>query len=445
MKNIHVIGAGLAGCEAAWQIAALGVDVYIHEMKPDKKTPAHVTDQFAELVCSNSLRSDRLSNAAGLLKEEMRRLDSLILHAAAMSSVPAGGALAVDRIAFSEIITQKIQNHPRIKICHHEISDFDNFGEDIVIVATGPLTSDKLMPVISDLAKDSTLHFFDAAAPIIAADSIDMSRAFFASRYERGSDYLNCPMTQQQYHAFYEALVHAECVPVRDFENNVFEGCMPVETMAGRGYQTLLFGPMKPRGITDPKTGKEPFAVLQLRREDDSGSMYNMVGFQTHLKWGEQTKVFRMIPGLEKAEFLRYGVMHRNIFIDSPHLLDRFYRLKKDRRIFFAGQITGVEGYTESAASGLLAGIAAACDVLGVKAPLFSDATAIGALGAYVSNQAVTNFQPMNVTYGIIKPCDKKIRNKEQKNLYISERALEEIECLKEQQLLPLRKMAKVQ
>jgi len=445
MKKIHVIGAGLAGCEAARQSSALGVDVILHEMKPDKKTPAHTGGGFAELVCSNSLRSDRLSNAAGLLKEEMRRLDSLILRAADAFPVPAGGALAVDRNAFSAFITKEIKNDPRITVRHQEIKDISGFGEDIVIIATGPLTTGDLISSITALIGEKTLHFFDAAAPIVAAGSIDMKRAFFASRYEQGNDYLNCPMTKEEYEAFYDALVNAECAKIHDFENNVFEGCMPVETMAGRGFQTLLFGPLKPKGIIDPRTGREPFAVVQLRKENDSGSMYNMVGFQTHLKWGEQKKVFSMIPGLERAEFLRYGVMHKNTFIDSPRLLDGAYRLKKDSRIFFAGQITGVEGYTESAASGLLAGITAACDARGLAAPVFSDGTAIGALAAYVANNSVVNFQPMNINYGIMKPCGQKIKNKEKRNLTISHNSLEEIECLREQQLLPLRKTANVQ
>lgn len=440
-----MIGAGLAGCEAAWQISRLGVDVRLHEMKPGKKSPAHTGDGFAELVCSNSLRSDRLSNAAGLLKEEMRRLDSLILRAADASSVPAGGALAVDRNAFSSFITDTVRSDPRVTVEYHEVADFSGFGQDIVIVATGPLTSENLLASISELIGDMTLHFFDAAAPIIAADSIDMTKAFFASRYERGSDYLNCPMTKEEYDVFYDALIHAECAEIHDFENNVFEGCMPVETMAERGFQTLLFGPLKPKGIAEPNTGREPFAVVQLRREDDLGSLYNMVGFQTHLKWAEQRRVFSLIPGLANAEFLRYGVMHKNAFIDSPRLLDGAYRLQRDPRIFFAGQITGVEGYTESAASGLLAGITAACDALGVDAPVFSKATAIGALAAYVSNKSVVNFQPMNINYGIMEPCGQKIKSKEKKNLCISERALEEIECLREQRLLPLRRTANVQ
>ncbi len=439
-----MIGAGLAGCEAAWQISVLGTHVILHEMKPDKKTPAHMSGGFAELVCSNSLRSDRLANAAGLLKEEMRKLDSLVLRAADATSVPAGGALAVDRNAFSAFITQEIENDPRITVLHHEIKDVCGLGDDIVIIATGPLTSGDFISSITALIGAETLHFFDAAAPIVAADSIDMDKAFFASRYERGSDYLNCPMTAEEYEEFYSALINAECAEIRDFENNVFEGCMPVETMAGRGFKTLLFGPLKPKGITDPRTGREPFAVVQLRREDASGTMYNMVGFQTHLKWGEQKRVFSMIPGLKRAEFLRYGVMHANTFIDSPKLLDGSYRLNRNKNIFFAGQITGVEGYTESAASGLLAGIAAACDARGIAAPVFSNRTAIGALAAYVSNKSVINFQPMNINYGIMEPCELKIKNKEKKNLYISERSLEEIECLREQQLLPLKKTANV-
>jgi len=445
MKKVNIIGAGLAGCEAAWQIARLGVGVRLYEMKPKKKTPAHSDNGFAELVCSNSLRSDRLSNAAGLLKEEMRRLDSLVLRSADAASVPAGGALAVDRKEFSRLITEAIEKEPNIAVTCEEIKNFSRFQDEIVIIATGPLTTSGLLYSISEMVGEDTLHFFDAAAPIVSAESINMSKAFFASRYERGSDYLNCPMTKEEYEKFYDALIHAECAEIHDFENNVFEGCIPVETMAQRGYQTLLFGPLKSKGIKDPATGREPYAVVQLRREDDTGTMYNIVGFQTHLKWGEQKRVFQMIPGLEKAEFLRFGIMHKNAFIDSPRLLDNVYRFKKNNKFFFAGQITGVEGYTESAASGLLAGITAACDAWGMEAPAFSRATAIGALAAYISNQSVLNFQPMNITYGIIEPCSQRINNKEKKNLAISQRALEEIECLKEQRLLPLKKTANVQ
>ncbi len=444
MNKIHVIGAGLAGCEAAWQISKLGIDVVLHEMKPEKKSPAHTADGFAELVCSNSLRSDRLSNAAGLLKEEMRLLDSLIMHAADATSVPAGGALAVNRTDFSNYITNEIKNNPYITVANKEIADISAFGDEIVIIATGPLTSDALLKSLSEITGVHYLNFFDAAAPIVSAESIDMSKSFWASRYDRGSDYLNCPMTEEEYGAFYRELTEAECAPLRDFENNVFEGCMPIEVMAKRGYQTMRFGPLKPKGVVHPGTGREPYAVVQLRREDERGTMYNMVGFQTHLKWGEQKRVFSMIPGLENAEFLRYGVMHKNTFIDSPRLLNEKYRMRDKENMYFAGQITGVEGYIESASSGLLAGIFAAAGALGVSAPVFSDATAIGALAAYISNQSVVNFQPMNINYGIMKPCDQKISNKEKKNLYLSERSLEEIKCLREQQSLLSRKTANV-
>jgi methylenetetrahydrofolate--tRNA-(uracil-5-)-methyltransferase len=444
MNKIHVIGAGLAGCEAAWQISKLGIDVVLHEMKPEKKSPAHTADGFAELVCSNSLRSDRLSNAAGLLKEEMRLLDSLIMHAADATSVPAGGALAVNRTDFSNYITNEIKNNPYITVANKEITDISAFGDEIVIIATGPLPSDALLKSLSEITGVHYLNFFDAAAPIVSAESIGMSKAFWASRYDRGSDYLNCPMTEEEYGAFYRELTEAECAPLRDFENNVFEGCMPIEVMAKRGYQTMRFGPLKPKGVVHPGTGREPYAVVQLRREDERGTMYNMVGFQTHLKWGEQKRVFSMIPGLENAEFLRYGVMHKNTFIDSPRLLNEKYRMRDKENMYFAGQITGVEGYIESASSGLLAGIFAAAGALGVSAPVFSDATAIGALAAYISNQSVVNFQPMNINYGIMKPCDQKISNKEKKNLYLSERSLEEIKCLREQQSLLSRKTANV-
>lgn len=444
MSKIHIIGAGLAGCEAAWQISSLSIDVVLHEMKPDRKSPAHASDGFAELVCSNSLRSNRLSNAAGLLKEEMRLLDSLVIRAADATSVPAGGALAVNRTDFSGYITSEIRNNPRITVEKGEITDLNRFGDETVIVATGPLTSEALLTGLTEIIGDSYLNFFDAAAPIISADSIDMEKAFWASRYERGNDYLNCPMTEEEYDAFYRELTGAECAPVRDFENNVFEGCMPIEVMASRGYQTIRFGPLKPKGVVHPDTGREPYAVVQLRREDERGTMYNMVGFQTHLKWGEQKRVFSMIPGLGNAEFLRYGVMHKNTFIDSPRLLNEKYQMKDKKNIYFAGQITGVEGYIESASSGLLAGIFAAAGVLGVPAPVFSDATAIGALAAYISNRSVVNFQPMNINYGIMKPSDQKISNKEKKNLYISERSLEEIKCLRERQSLLSEKTANV-
>ncbi len=436
MNNIHIIGAGLAGCEAAWQAGGMGVPVRLYEMKPDKKSPVHTSGQFAELVCSNSLGSGRLSNASGLLKEEMRRLGSLIVEAADAAAVPAGGALAVDREAFSGYITRKITENPHIEIVREEVMDFSRFGNDLIVVATGPLTSGPLLSAIAELTGSKMLHFFDASAPIVSAESINMDKVFRASRYGRGDDYLNCPMTGEEYEAFYHALVSAECAQVREFENNVFEGCMPVEVMAGRGYQTLLFGPLKPKGMTDPKTGREPFAVVQLRQEDSRGTMYNLVGFQTHLKWGEQKRVFGMIPGLENAEFLRCGVMHKNAFIQSPKLLDNHYRMLEHKNIWFAGQITGVEGYMESTSSGLLAGLSAACAALGKEPPCLSASTAIGALAAHISNKSVVNFQPMNINYGIMEPCGQRIKDKEKKNLNIAERSLEEIRCLREQRSL---------
>ena len=444
MSKIHIIGAGLAGCEAAWQISRFGIGVHLYEMKPDKKSPAHTNAGFAELVCSNSLRSDRLSNAAGLLKEEMRLLDSLIMRAADATSVPAGGALAVNRSDFSDFITNEIKQNPHINVLSGEVTDLSVFEGETVIIATGPLTSDALLSSLAGITGDRYLNFFDAAAPIVAADSIDYAKAFCASRYDRGSDYLNCPMTEEEYRVFYSELTAAECAPVKDFENNVFEGCMPIEVMAGRGYETMRFGPLKPKGVIHPDTGREPYAVVQLRREDAGGTMYNLVGFQTHLKWGEQKRVFSMIPGLEHAEFLRYGVMHKNTFIDSPRLLNEKYQMRENKNIYFAGQITGVEGYIESASSGLLAGIFAAAAQLGASAPVFPDSTAIGALAAYISNRSVVNFQPMNINYGIMKPCDQKISNKEKKNLYISERSLEEIKCLREQRSLLSEKTASV-
>lgn len=433
MNKIHIIGAGLAGCEAAWQASSLGVSVRLYEMKPDKKSPAHTSCQFAELVCSNSLGSGRLSNASGLLKEEMRRMGSLVVEAADAAAVPAGGALAVDREAFSAYITRKITENPHIEIVREEVMDFSRFGNDLIVVATGPLTTGPLLAAIAELTGSEMLHFFDASAPIVSAESIDMQKVFRASRYGRGDDYLNCPMTREEYDAFYNALITAECAETREFENNVFEGCMPVEVMAGRGYQTLLFGPLKPKGMTDPRAGREPFAVVQLRQEDERGTMYNLVGFQTHLKWGEQKRVFGMIPGLEHAEFLRLGVMHKNAFIKSPALLDNRYRMRERPNVYFAGQITGVEGYMESTSSGLLAGIFAACQALGKEPPEFSDATALGALAAHISNKSVVNFQPMNINYGIMKPCGQRIKDKEKKNLSIAERSLEEIQCLREQ------------
>ena len=434
MSNfVNVIGAGLAGCEAAYQLIKRGIPVKLWEMKPEKKSPAHSNDKFAELVCSNSLRSDKLSNAVGLLKEEMRTIDSLIMTAAEQTKVAAGGALAVDRLKFSEYITDFLENSDLVEIKNAEVCSLSQFTDEKVIVCTGPLTSESLFADIAEKTGKEHLYFFDAAAPIVSFASIDMSKAFFASRYDDGKDYINCPMTKEEYFAFFEAISGAECAELKDFEHNVFEGCMPIEEIAARGPMTMCFGPLKPKGIIDPKTGKEPFANVQLRRENESGTMFNIVGFQTHLKFPEQRRVFSMIPGLENAEFLRYGVMHRNTYILSPVLLDKFYRMKENENIYFAGQMTGVEGYIESAASGMLAGISCVCDIKGLERIEFSKNTAIGALGAYISEANPVNFQPMNVNYGIINPLDKKIKNKEQKNLEIASRSLEEIKCLKEQ------------
>ena len=448
--EVTVIGAGLAGSECAWQLARRGVSVTLREMKPQKRTPAHVTDDFAELCCSNSLRSDQLENAVGLLKEEMRRLGSLILQCADETRVEAGGALAVDRHGFARLVTERVRSHPNITVVPGEVTELPETGE--VVVASGPLTSDALSDAIArklgggdDKAdqisagaeRPHTLHFFDAAAPLVTFESVDMEKAWFASRYDRGTaDYVNCPMTETEYLAFWEALTTAEEAPVHGFEDkSVFEGCMPVEVMARRGRDTLCYGPLKPRGLKDPKTGKEPFAVVQLRRDNRDGSVYNLVGFQTHLRFPEQKRVFSMIPALHDAEFVRYGVMHRNTYLDSPRLLDRYYRLIAEPRIAFAGQMTGVEGYVESAASGLLAGVELARRLAG-KAPLdFPQATAIGALGLYVSNGSVTEFQPMNVNFGIIPPLGYRVRGKRNKNAELSKRSLEIIDSLREEAL----------
>ena len=421
--QVSIIGAGLAGCEAAWQLAQRGVPVRLYEMKPQKMSPAHVSPGFAELVCSNSLRSDELTNAVGLLKSEMRELGSLIMLSAESNRLPAGGALAVDREGFSAFVTEKIKSHPLIESIGQEICDIPD-GE--VIIATGPLTSDALSESIVNLCGDG-LHFFDAAAPIITLDSIDMSSAFLASRYDKGTpDYINCPLSKEQYEEFVRELAAAEQAPVHGFEDNsVFEGCMPVEVMARRGVDTLRYGPMKPVGLRNPETGEEYYAVLQLRRDNADGTLYNLVGFQTHLKFPEQQRVFSMIPALCNAEFVRYGVMHRNTFIDSPRLLDRYYRLRELPRVSFAGQITGVEGYVESAASGLLVGIETALRIMGHAAVDFPRETAIGALAAYVSDKSVGDFQPMNVNFGIISPLGYKVRGKREKNLAISQRSLE--------------------
>ena len=432
MEPVIVIGAGLAGSEAAWQLARRGIPVTLREMKPQKMTPAHHSPSFGELVCSNSLRSDQLENAVGLLKEELRRCGSLIMACADAHRVEAGGALAVDRHAFSEAITEKIRSHPKITVVEGEVTDLPAEGQ--VIVASGPLTSDPLAEAIARrYPQNGYLHFFDAAAPLVTFDSVDMESAWFASRYDRGTpDYINCPMTEEEYDAFWTELCAAQEAEVHGFEDkHVFEGCMPVEVMARRGKQTLCYGPLKPRGLNDPKTGKEPFAVVQLRRDNADGTIYNLVGFQTHLKWPEQRRVFSMIPALRNAEFVRYGVMHRNTYLDSPRLLDRYYRVKKEPRVCFAGQITGVEGYVESTASGWVAGVATAMDVLGKPMPTLDRLTATGALATYISDHTVAKFQPMNVNFGIIEPLGYKIKGKREKNTKISERALEQIEKLK--------------
>ena len=434
--KVTVIGAGLAGSECAWQLAQRGVDVTLCEMKPEKRTPAHLTDNFAELCCSNSLRSDQLENAVGLLKEELRRLGSLILSCADATRVEAGGALAVDRHGFAELVTEKVKNHPRITVVPGEVTQIPAEGE--VVIASGPLTSDALAEQLQKLLGENTdLHFFDAAAPLVSAESVDMDKAWFGSRYDKGTaDYVNCPMNREEYDAFWEALISAEEAEVHGFEDSmVFEGCMPVEVMARRGHDTLLYGPLKSRGLDDPRTGRWPYAVVQLRRDNADGTVYNLVGFQTHLRFPEQKRVFSMIPALRNAEFLRYGVMHRNTFLDSPKLLDRYYRLKAEPRISFAGQMTGVEGYVESAASGFLVGVETARRLRGMEPVDFPRETAVGALGLYVSNQSITAFQPMNINFGIIPPLDHRVKGKRNKNAELSQRSLALIEQLKEEVL----------
>ena len=430
--QVKVIGAGLAGCEAAWQLANRDIDVALYEMKPNKMTPAHHSTDFAELVCSNSLRGDRLENAVGLLKEELRRLDSLILSCAEATRVEAGGCLAVDRGGFSKMVTEKIRNHPKITVIEEEVTEIP---EGPVIIATGPLTSDALSKAIGAyFGETGYLHFFDAAAPLVTAESIDMNLAWWQSRYDRGTpDYVNCAMNREEYEAFWNALTTAEEAEVHGFEDkNVFEGCMPVEVMARRGFDTLRYGPLKPVGLTDPNTGKEPYAVVQLRQDNAAGSVFNLVGFQTHLKFGEQKRVFSMIPALKNAEFVRYGVMHQNTFLQSPKLLDRFYADRRNPLVAFAGQMTGVEGYVESTASGYLAAVAMAAKVQGRPLPKFPKTTAIGALGLYISDESVENFQPMNINFSIIAPLEQRIRKKAEKNLAISQRALSVIDSLKE-------------
>jgi len=430
--NVTVIGAGLAGCEAAWQLAQRGISVTLREMKPDKMTPAHHSPGFAELVCSNSLRSDQLENAAGLLKEELRRCGSLILRCAGETRVEAGGALAVDREGFSAAVTEAVRAHPGITVAEGEVTAIPD-GE--VVIASGPLTSDALSQAIAELfPENSYLNFYDAAAPIVTFDSIDMDHAWFASRYDKGTaDYINCALSEEEYLAFWKELTGAEEAEVHGFEDkNVFEGCMPVEVMARRGVQTLAFGPLKPKGLPDPKTGREPYAVVQLRRDNAAGTLYNLVGFQTHLKWGEQKRVFSLIPALKHAEYVRYGVMHRNTYLNSPRLLDRYYRVRGNGRITFAGQITGVEGYVESTASGFLAGVELARRLLGQEPLDFPQETAIGALALYVSREGIGDFQPMNVNFGIMPPLDHRVKGKREKNAALSRRALDVIDGLKE-------------
>ena len=431
---VRVYGAGLAGCEAAWQIAERGVKVELYEMKPEKYTPAHHSPDFAELVCSNSLRSDRVTNAVGLLKEELSRMGSLIMEAAYATRVPAGSALAVDRHLFSEYVTEKIKKHPNIDIIPVEVYTIEE--DTVTVVATGPLTSDKMASYIENELGCRGLHFFDAAAPIVDAESINMETAFFASRYNKGdADYINCPMSKEQYEAFYEALISAEEAELKDFDREmqkelkVFEGCMPVEEMAKRGRDTLRYGPLKPVGLVDDRTGKESYAVVQLRRENAEGTMYNLVGFQTHLTFPEQRRVFRMIPGLENAEFLRYGIMHRNTYLNSPEILDACYAMKARPDVFFAGQMTGVEGYIESAGSGFVAGLNAARRLLGREPIVFPRTTMIGAMALFVANGAVGAFVPMNANFGIVEPLAERVKGgKVARYEVVAKRALEEIE-----------------
>ncbi len=424
---VNIIGAGLAGCEAAWQVAKRDVHVRLYEMKPVKYSPAHSLETFAELVCSNSLRSDRIENAVGLLKEEMRILDSLIMRCADATRIPAGGALAVDRRGFSEAVTKELANHPNISINVAEVRELPNEG--ITIIATGPLTSEVLSGCISKLTGKDCLYFYDAAAPIVTYESINMDVAFRASRYGKGSDdYINCPMNKTQYDLFQNELVTAEAVPLKVFEQEIlFSGCMPVESMAQKGRETLRFGPLKPVGLIDLHTGAEPYAVVQLRQDNIEGTLYNIVGFQTHLRWPEQKRVFRLIPGLENAEFVKYGVMHRNTYIHSPGFLDETYQMISRPDIYFAGQITGVEGYLESASSGLVAGINAALQLMGKNKIKFSPETAIGSLATYISRNSTGKFQPMNVSFGLIKPPALKFKNKNDKYLFMAKYALEKI------------------
>lgn len=429
ISPVHVIGAGLAGCEAVTQLTRHGIPVILHEMRPVKSDEAHKTAYFAELVCSNSLRAGNIENAVGLLKEEMRRLGSLIMQKADEHQVPAGGALAVDRDGFAAAVTEAVKANPLVTVIHEEVTDLESL-EGTVIVASGPLTSDALFADIKKLLQADYLHFFDAAAPIVTADSLDYDKVYRASRYDKGgADYLNCPFyTKEEYVAFWEALCNAESAPVKDFDHDVFEACMPIEEMAARGEDTMRFGPLKPVGLIDPRNGKEAYAVVQLRQDNAAASLYNLVGFQTHLKWPEQRRVFGMIPGLENAEFVRFGVMHKNTYLNSPQLLDKHFNLRNNKRFYFAGQMTGVEGYVESAASGLMAGLAAARAVLELPEVEFPDVTAHGALANYISNPAIENFQPMNINFGLIPPLTVRIRKKREKNAQIAARALEALD-----------------
>jgi methylenetetrahydrofolate--tRNA-(uracil-5-)-methyltransferase len=429
-QSVTVIGAGLAGSEAAWQIAKQGIPVTLYEMRPVRRTPAHHTDRFAELVCTNSLRANGLTNAVGVLKEEMRRLDSLILSCADLHAVPAGGALAVDREGFSGEVTRRLREHPLVTVINDEVTQIPQDG--IVVIATGPLTSPELSEQIKRLMGEEYFYFFDAAAPIVEKDSIDMEKVFLASRYDKGeAAYLNCPMTEPEFEAFYEALVTAETAEIKDFEKEMyFEGCMPIEVMAKRGKQTVLFGPMKPVGLIDPRTGNQPHAVIQLRQDNAAGTLYNLVGFQTHLKWGEQKRVFSLIPGLESAEFVRYGVMHRNTFINSPKLLLPTYQFRQRETLFFAGQMTGVEGYVESAASGLISGINAGRLARGLEPITLPSRTTLGSMAEYITTADFKHFQPMNANFGLFPPLEHRVRSKKEKNESIAARALESVDSV---------------
>ncbi|WP_096435419.1 FADH(2)-oxidizing methylenetetrahydrofolate--tRNA-(uracil(54)-C(5))-methyltransferase TrmFO [Alteribacter populi] len=426
-QHVNVIGAGLAGSEAAWQLAKRGIQVHLYEMRPTKQTPAHHTDKFAELVCSNSLRANGLANAVGILKEEMRVLDSVIIQSADDCSVPAGGALAVDRHEFAQLVTERVKGHENVTVYNEEIT---SIPEGPTIIATGPLTSESLSNELKALTGEEYLYFYDAAAPILETDSIDMEKVYLKSRYDKGeAAYLNCPMTEEEFDRFYDSLISAETVPVKDFEKEMFfEGCMPIEVMARRGKKTLLFGPMKPVGLEDPKTGERPYAVVQLRQDNSSGTLYNIVGFQTHMKWGPQKEVFSLIPGLENAEIVRYGVMHRNTFVNSPNLLRPTYQYKERDSLFFAGQMTGVEGYVESAAAGLISGINAAKLVCGEDPIVFPEETMMGAMANYITTANPDNFQPINANFGLLPPFEKRIRNKKERNEAHGERAVTTIQ-----------------